>query len=113
MSECGGFEVAGLIDANQVRLKGPSDETIIIDRRDEVLGNGLVVHPISTVVAVPASCTSGSSSQLGAEPSCSCCFYVCLSVAPVLLCAVHSLSCYGVLHVGCTTADCLLNFSPL
>ena len=44
-----------------MRLKGPSGEEIIIERRDEVLGNGLVVHPIATLVAVQSSCSSGES----------------------------------------------------
>ena len=40
LSQCGGFEVVGRIDDNQVLLRGPSEDEVVLDRRDEVPGDG-------------------------------------------------------------------------
>ena len=52
----------GRSDSNQVLLKGPGGEDVLIHRGSEVSADGqIVVHPISTLLSVPSSCRLGLS----------------------------------------------------
>ena len=60
MSTCGWFEVTGQLDDKTMLLRDPLGEDVVLDRRDQVPGNGQVmVHPIKTLVGVKSSCKLG------------------------------------------------------